>query len=127
MQGNWLNEFACRRPLWLPVDDLSPRMVLASRVSISRNLRGMLFTPFAGQEKTAETVCHILHSEISRLPGWDDVTELEPRLMPPDHRAFLRNVDCSGTPSAKLRMTDWPCCARTNKAAAFATTATTCA
>lgn len=90
MQGNWLNEFACRRPLWLPVDDLSPRMVLASRVSISRNLRGMLFTPFAGQEKTAETVCHILHSEISRLPGWDDVTELEPRLMPPDHRAFLR-------------------------------------
>lgn len=90
MQGNWLNEFARRRPLWLPVDDHSPRVVLASRVSISRNLRGMLFTPFAGQEKTAEAVCHILHSEIARLPDWAEVTELEPRLMPPDHRAFLR-------------------------------------
>ena len=90
MQGNWLNEFACRRPLWLPPDDLSPRVVLASRVSISRNLRGMLFTPFAGQEQTAETVCHILHSEVSRLPGWNEVTELEPPLMPPEHRAFLR-------------------------------------
>ena len=90
MQGNWLNRFACRRPLWLPLDDQAPRVILASRVSISRNLRGMLFPPFAGQEKSAETVCHILHSEVTRLPGWDAVTELEPQLMPPDHRAFLR-------------------------------------
>lgn len=90
MQGNWLHLFARRRPLWLPSVDRSPRVILACCANISRNLRGMLFPPFGGQSAQAETVCHILHTEISRLPGWDNVTQFEPRLMPPLHRAFMR-------------------------------------
>ena len=82
-------EWAARQPWWLPETAEHPRVILASKVTLARNLRGLRFPPFGGDAATAERACYLVKDLLSQSEVLLDTLELEPRAMPPEQRLFL--------------------------------------
>ncbi len=82
-------EWAARQPWWLPEAAETPRVILASKVTLARNLRGLRFPPFGGDAATAERACYLVKDLLSQSDVLLDTLELEPRAMPPEQRLFL--------------------------------------
>lgn len=82
-------EWAVRQPWWLPEAVDSPQVILASKVTLARNLRGLRFPPFGGDAATAERACYLVKELLSQSNVLFDTLELEPRAMPQEQRLFL--------------------------------------
>lgn len=82
-------EWAARQPWWLPSTADHPRVILASKVTLARNLRGLRFPPFGGDAAAAERACYLVKDLLSQSGVLLDTLELEPRAMPPEQRLFL--------------------------------------
>jgi protein arginine kinase len=82
-------EWAGRRPWWLPTTAENPQVLLASKVTLVRNLRGLRFPPFAGDAAAAERACYLVKELLAQSEVLADTLELEPQAMPQDQRLFL--------------------------------------
>lgn len=89
MGTSLFREWAAKQPWWLPGSADHPSIILASKVSMARNLRGLRFPPFGGDSAVAERACYLVKELLSSSGVLVDTLELEPRALLPEQRQFL--------------------------------------